>query len=68
MTRKTKVEVINSELRNRCQAEDSPNIRELLDILLNNSMISYHKTREDHRYHQGYLQAIDDIVGKVTKT
>jgi len=66
MTRTTKRVLITSELKNRCQGESAENIRELLGTLYANSLIDYTSTKEDHRYHQGYLQAIGDIVDAIT--
>lgn len=68
MTRNTKVKLIDLKLKNRCRGEDSPFIRELLGDLLNNAEVTYTKTKDDHRYHQGYLQAIVDICDAITKT
>ena len=65
MARIEKIKLITPDLKNRCQREDAPFIRELLDTLYENGLVNYKKVREDHRYHQGYLQALDDILGIV---
>jgi len=57
----SKIKVITQELKNRCRKQSNEFIREATDILSNNSWIILKRTKEDHRYAQGYLQAIDDV-------
>jgi transcription initiation factor IIE alpha subunit len=65
MTRSTKVKLVDPKLKNRCRVEEAKNIRELLNALYGNASVTYTKTKDDHRYHQGYLQAIGDILDTI---
>ena len=56
-----KVKQIDPQLKKQSYLEESPAIREILDTLHLNALIRLTKTREDHRFHQGYLQALDEL-------
>ena len=57
----SEVKQIESRLLKQAWQEESPARDEILDSLFHNGLIRVTKTREDHRYHQGYLQALDEL-------
>ena len=67
MIRTRIIKMVEPHLVERCQREDAVNIRELLVIRYENALTNLVKGREDHRYNQGYLQALEDIYGNITK-
>ena len=68
MTRPTKVTFIQSDLKKRAKGETCSNVREILQLSIDNSLVAYTNTKDDHRYHQGYLQALEDLHGTITTT
>jgi hypothetical protein len=68
MIRKTKVLLIQPDLKKRCKGEGAESIRDLLSQSIDNSLVVYTNTKDDHRYHQGYLQALVDLHGTITTT
>lgn len=62
-----KITTIDRDLKLRCQKDQVFAIRELLDTQLENAIINLRVTKADHRYCQGYLQALDDFHGLITK-
>ena len=62
-----RLKVIEPDTRNRCQTGQFDAIKKAVDILHYNGLITLRLTKEDHRYTQGYLQALDDVLGLITK-
>ena len=49
------------------QEEESPNIRAALTLAIAEAQRAYNSTKEDHRYMQGYLHALEQFCGRITK-
>lgn len=62
-----RLKTIDALTRNRCQAGHFDAIKEGLGILLENGLVTLRLTKEDHRYSQGYLQALEDFSDLLTK-
>lgn len=64
---KRKVKLLGPDLKNRCANGDPHAIKEAVHTLRENAQGSLNSTRDDHRYHQGYLQAFEDMRDLLTK-
>lgn len=62
-----KVKLIPQEVTNRCKNLDGHAIKEAIDILVANAQLSLNKTKDDHRFHQGNLQALEAVYDLITK-
>ncbi len=62
-----RLEVIDEDTRNRCQRGQFDAIQKAINILHANALVTYRLTKEDHRYAQGLLQGLDDVLDLFTK-
>lgn len=62
-----KIKAIKAEQKDLCRKDNVVIIREVLDTLIDNGLVSLKVTKEDHRYFQGYLQSLEELRGLITK-
>ena len=62
-----KIRAIKAEKKEKCRKDNVVVIREVLDTLIENGLISLRMTKADHRYFQGYLQSLEEFRDLITK-
>ena len=62
-----KIKLVELDLKEKCQVGNSDAIREALDIYIHNGLVKLKATKEDFRFCQGYLQALESFRDLITK-
>ena len=64
-----KIKVLPQELKKRCESGDAESLKESLDILIHNSLVTLAKIKDqgDFRFIQGNLSTLEEIRNLITK-